>query len=959
MAEKQFALGGTRSAGFQEEDDPLAELARIVGFQEPSASRPERVEERREPVITEFPVAPPQGVASPVAGQNPVADLEDELLRAFETYDGPRTANAPVEAKPVAEPVRPMPAASLNDEDDPFAALAAVVAQSEGAMRPAPAPFAVAPRGFEPAVEPAQVAPVEDVQEPQIDFSVERLEAELLQSLDEAEIQWGGDIEPEQTRAPSPPAPSVAAPAITARTDFRMPLANFHAAAQPAAQSVSASSVAPARQDPVAWDLPGVNGDDAASANADLRPISGVSAEPARVADAPAMPAAKVDPIFGASLAAISTVAKEVDPGLRFDEVYADLSQEPGRADEPDFDELFAAGEFELDLDEFEQQLSDVTRAEQDSAPVPAPSAGYARPFADFVPESAVAQEPARQAPIAADAAAHREPVFDFDAETPRFDELHVEQARQVDVAPPAAVAAAPVYAAPPVIEPIDFDNGLFDPALLSEAEEPVEVVEEIDVPELRIPEPEEHPAAVPDYDLDIDAEMANLFSSLPPLGVSSPDRKPAVEASAPQAAAARAAAPAAASSRAPYTVDSFDDFEKALEDDFRSMLSQPLGQPQEPRTRIEPQMVKVTPPRMNNFRSILLAACATGAVALVGFGGYFMLSGKAAVIASGEPKVILADKGPVKVVPENKGGVTVPNQDKAVYDRVAGNGDEPVKQTALITSEEEPVDVVQKTLMPENNDDVAMNAPAIPTPVEDTTDVRLLPADKQANADADANPAVPDGVQVRKVRTMIVKADGTLVPREEEPAAAAPSEPGLETTAAVPQGRVVPQADNTDASADALAAVANTDVAAVPDPTTAKKADTAPVPTARPADQPVNVVGTVTENGNVKPGQQAAPQETASVDPAVAKPATAAPSGSYGIQIASLPSEADAQASIPKMAAKFGGVLGGRQIGIRQANIPNKGTYYRLRVDVGTKEEAVALCSKLKAAGGSCLVSK
>lgn len=958
MAEKQFALGGTRSAGFQEEDDPLAELARIVGFQEPSANRSERVEERREPVIAEFPVTAPQGAAPQAPGQNPVADLEDELLRAFETYDGPRAAAA--EAAPAVEPVRSVSVASLNDEDDPFAALAAVVAQSEGLTRPASTPVAVAPRRVEPVVETAAVQ-AEAAPEPQIDFSVERLEAELLQSLDEAEIQWGGDPEPEPARAPSLPAATVDAPAITARTDFRMPLANFHAAAQPAAPVVTASSSASARQEPVAWDLPGTNSDEAVSAAPDLRPISGISAEQARPAElsAPAMPAAKVDPVFGASLAAISTVAEEVDPDLRYDQTFGGPSEGSGRADEPDFDELFTAGEFELDLDEFEQQLNDVTRAEQDRMPVTAPDSTYARAFADFVPESAVAQEPARQAPVVTAAMAHREPVFDFETETPRFDELHVEQARQA-VVPPAPVAAAPAFAASPVIEPIDFDNGLFDPALLSESEDPVEVVEEIDVPELRIPEPEEHPAVVPDYDLDIDAEMANLFSSLPPLGVSASDRKPAVDASAPRAAAAAAPSSAATSSRAPYTVDSFDDFEKALEDDFRNMLSQPLGQPQEPRTRIEPQMVKVTPPRMNNVRSILLAACATGAVALVGFGGYFMVSGKAGVIASGEPKVILADKGPVKVVPENKGGVTVPNQDKAVYDRVAGNGDEPVKQTALITSEEEPVDVVQKTLMPENNDDIAMNAPAIPTPVEDTKDARLLPADKPANADADANAAVPDGVQVRKVRTMIVKADGTLVPREEEPATAAPSEPGLETTAAVPQGRVVPQADSTDASADALAAVANTDVATDPAAPTAGKADTAPVPTARPADQPVNVVGTVTENGNVKPGQQAtAPQETASVDPAVAKPATAAPSGSYGIQIASLPSEADAQASIPKMAAKFGGVLGGRQIGIRQANIPNKGTYYRLRVDVGTKEEAVALCGKLKAAGGSCLVSK
>lgn len=955
MAEKQFALGGTRGASFQEEDDPLAELARIVGFQEQSACRSERPDERREPVIAEFPVAAPQGAAAPVAGPNPVADLEDELLRAFETYDGPRQDRAEM---PVAAPSEPRPApvqpSSAVEDDDPFAALAAVVAQSESFSRPQMQAPPVVTRAVESRIEPRADMPASDpapAEEPQINFSVERLEAELLQSLDEADLEWAPQDQAVSAQPPVSTAPAVPAPAIAARTDFRMPLANFHAVgASGQSKSEAGASV---RQDPVAWDLPGTASDDGIASSSAVRPIS----SPASHSESMAVssPLSDVDPVFGASLAAISGVAEEVEPRLRQDREFSERRTEANRVDEPNFDDLFAAGEFELDLDEFEQQLSDFTRSDSVSENRPAESR---RAFADFVPETAVAHQPARAAAEAS--TAHREPTFEYEPETPRFDEVHQEQKRTVEPVAMPAVAAVP-FVAPSIVEPVDFDNGLFDPAMLSESEEPVEVVGEIDVPELRMPEPEEPAVVVPDYDLDIDAEMANLFSSLPPLGVAAPNRKPSTDTI---AASHPVASAQAAPARAPQTVDSFDDFEKALEDDFRTMLAQPLGQPHQSRARIEPQMVQVTPPRMNNFRSILLAACATGAVALIGFGGYFMLSGKAGVIASGEPKVILADKGPVKVVPENKGGVTVPNQDKAVYDRVAGNGDEPVKQTALISSEEEPVDVVQKTLMPENTDDVAMNAPAVPTPVEDTKDARLLPADRPEASDADGNANVPDGVQVRKVRTMIVKADGTLVPREEDPANSPVPAPGPETTAAVPQGRVQPAVDATDASADALAAVANTpvatDTAAAAPATTAKLADTAPVPTARPVDQPVNVVGTVTENGNVKPTQQpAAPQETASVDPAAVKPAAAAPSGTYGIQIASLPSEADAQASIPKMASKFGGVLGGRQIGIRQANIPNKGTYYRLRVDVGTKEEAVALCAKLKAAGGSCLVSK
>ncbi|MGO8264418.1 hypothetical protein ACC763_40980, partial [Rhizobium ruizarguesonis] len=70
-------------------------------------------------------------------------------------------------------------------------------------------------------------------------------------------------------------------------------------------------------------------------------------------------------------------------------------------------------------------------------------------------------------------------------------------------------------------------------------------------------------------------------------------------------------------------------------------------------------------------------------------------------IVAYGEPRVITADKEPVKVVPENPGGKTVPNQDKAVYDRVAGSAEEP-KKKALVSSDEATVDVVQRTLTPE-----------------------------------------------------------------------------------------------------------------------------------------------------------------------------------------------------------------------------------------------------------------
>ena len=142
-----------------------------------------------------------------------------------------------------------------------------------------------------------------------------------------------------------------------------------------------------------------------------------------------------------------------------------------------------------------------------------------------------------------------------------------------------------------------------------------------------------------------------------------------------------------------------------------------------------------------------------------------------------------------------------------------------------------------------------------------------------------------------------------------------------------------------------------------------------APVPSARPADQPVNVVGTVTEKGNVvaseaatKPVNQAQtpvaqqPVEVASAQPAAQ---TATSSGSFGMQVASFPSEEEAKKAFAGLKSKYGGFLSGRDLEIRKAEIEGMGTRYRVRVPVGSKDEAAALCVKYRAAGGSCLVSK
>jgi hypothetical protein len=699
----------------------------------------------------------------------------------------------------------------------------------------------------------------------------------------------------------------------------------------------------------------------------------------------------------------------------------------------------------------------------------------------------------------------------------PALHEDHVtaSEAALADIANASVAAKQPVSAErrfEPQPKPVeDYSSLPFDPSQISSEEDPVQAISEMDVPETPVVDHDEEPMPPePDYDIDIDAEMAHIFSQ--------PNQRPA------------AVTPAKASQPAqPLSATDLDEFERALEEDFRRSLSENRATSTPDRVALTPAAYETGRREGSTGRRILVLAASVAGLVLIGGAGVYAYWGNSGrlLASSGEPKIILADKDPVKVEPKERGGQIVPNQDKAVYDRVSGEAKELTKQDRLVTSNEEPVDVVQKTLMPEAlpQDDDQASA----TDTNDTTDPRLLPPDQQdKNVSTDeAN----DSVSPRKVRTMVVRSDGTLMPRDEEPVVAKQKTPAeqsqdrsLDVTPAstedvperltanddiakqikqatddksfVPEAKqpadamdmsakdtdaktpvmhdqptatdtaktadqptqqqatatdqsatstdqvstatdqpktttdqaastatdqatsttsdpaatatdqqasdttldakpdTVPvktqdlaAATPTDDTADKTADTANTatdtkpaDTSTATDTATDKTADqpaaatdntqsddavkpakvktatlaNTPIPANRPVDQPVDIVGRVTDQGNVKN------QEVASADPTNNQPAeTATPAGAYVIQIASLPSEAEAQKSFTKLSARFASVIGGHSVDIRKAAIKNKGTYYRVRVIAGTRQEATDLCSRYKAAGGSCLVSK
>jgi hypothetical protein len=80
--------------------------------------------------------------------------------------------------------------------------------------------------------------------------------------------------------------------------------------------------------------------------------------------------------------------------------------------------------------------------------------------------------------------------------------------------------------------------------------------------------------------------------------------------------------------------------------------------------------------------------------VALGGFGGivgyYYLASSSGSV--EGVAPLVRADQRPVRVRPENPGGMDVPHQDKEIYDKVAGRGAAPPAAERLLPPPETPL---------------------------------------------------------------------------------------------------------------------------------------------------------------------------------------------------------------------------------------------------------------------------
>ncbi|HEX4636584.1 MAG TPA: SPOR domain-containing protein [Rhizomicrobium sp.] len=199
-------------------------------------------------------------------------------------------------------------------------------------------------------------------------------------------------------------------------------------------------------------------------------------------------------------------------------------------------------------------------------------------------------------------------------------------------------------------------------------------------------------------------------------------------------------------------------------------------------------------------------------------------------------------------------------------------------------------------------------------------------PAPSDDNADAPP-PAAPSPKAAPAPAAPAPKL-ATIAPPAAEKPAAAPPKPAPAATAPKSMASLIQQANSVPEAAKPVAKAPPAPVKPMPVPTVA--ASGAPHP-----------LGGTTQM-------------------AAATPAPAAAGGVYMLQIGSYKSQAEAETAWKGYKAKHAALLSGYSDNIQQADLGEKGTWYRLRIGgFSDRNLATALCDRLKADGGACIPGK
>jgi hypothetical protein len=340
---------------------------------------------------------------------------------------------------------------------------------------------------------------------------------------------------------------------------------------------------------------------------------------------------------------------------------------------------------------------------------------------------------------------------------------------------------------------------------------------------------------------------------------------------------------------------------------------------------------MKVKPPRSRpssgGSRQYLGMAVAGTLLLAAGLGLYWVL-GMGRPDATTAP-VLTADSQPVKQpAPVVVGGETTTPAATGLFDQLQGTA--PVDPNETLVSRDE-------------------TAGATPT------EVAAVTAETGDVGDTEG------GLANRKVRTVTVRPDGTIVSGDEAVAGNEVLPVDRPTVPELPGGALEPNAllADTAATADAIAAAiaGEPPVTAEIDPNVTALA---PVPGAT-IDPSIQAPTPLPRPGNrtAMVGGSDRPVELTSAAPVpVANISGGGGEAAAYVQLSSQRSEGDAQTSLRQAQSRFGSLLQGNPLEIQRADLGQKGIYYRVRLPAGSLQEATSICASIKANGGDCFAT-
>lgn len=348
----------------------------------------------------------------------------------------------------------------------------------------------------------------------------------------------------------------------------------------------------------------------------------------------------------------------------------------------------------------------------------------------------------------------------------------------------------------------------------------------------------------------------------------------------------------------------------------------------------IIPERFEVDPDTRRDYGSGRLRTYLTLGVAVLAVGGIVaaglhFLGGRGHG-GDGVP-VVKADERPIKIRPDDRGGMQVPNQDKLVYERMdASEGDAKVER--LLPPPETPQVPVKGAQQPDPN------LRPQPTPEILKPGTPAIPP-----------PRIAESTQARPAEPPLPKAAAQVPVTSQSVEQASPATASAAPTALAPAARTThgyAPVENRDTPQSAAQAPAAT-------PPAHKPAQLAAVPAA-PAASSAKQKTMAAPAAPVPAPAPAAPM------PAVAAPVVKAPaSGDWLIQLGALRSAPDAEKEWGRIQRANHDLLGTLKSDVVKVELGEKGTFWRLRAGPLSEQAARQLCTSLKTRNQGCLVAR